>query len=134
MTIHDPLPTDASLKKLEDGLSEAISTIPPDHVVDGGLRADLVQNWLISPLPIVASLGEQDKFAHLVEIARKSPTCSDFLLEDVDLDPSTAWRWSTGKKRPTKYVAQKVAGDILQLLTDLLREPISTARSSALNP
>ena len=79
--------------------------------------------WLNDPLPEVASArGQSDKFARLIEIARRYPECNAFFLNEADLDSSTLWRWAHGKSKPIQYVARSLVDDIRPILVGALWE------------
>jgi hypothetical protein len=77
--------------------------------------------WLDDKRPEFAnSIGEEDKFARLVEIARKYEECSSFFLNEVGVNAATVWRWANDKSRPSKFVGKRIVAEIKPLLADVL--------------
>jgi hypothetical protein len=75
--------------------------------------------WLDDKRPEFA-IGERDKFARLIELARKYQECSSFLLTEVGVNAATVWRWANDKSRPSKFVGNRIVVEIKPLLGRVL--------------
>jgi hypothetical protein len=83
-------------------------------------QLDALRVWCADPRPAVVDRlsGKDDKFADLIEICRQLPDCSPFFHKQLQLNPSTLWRWAMGHSKPPSYVAENVVGDLLDILQE----------------
>lgn len=79
---------------------------------------DSLRAWCADPRPPVSQRtnGAGDKFADFITICRRIPDCSPFFMKQLELNPSTLWRWSMGQSKPTSYVAASVVADLVDII------------------
>ncbi|MBL8845964.1 MAG: hypothetical protein JNN24_09375 [Hyphomicrobium zavarzinii] len=81
-----------------------------------------LKTWCDDPRPAVTrrTSKEPDKFPELIDICRRIPECGPFFVKQLEINPSTLWRWSMGHSRPASYVANSVVSDLIDIICERL--------------
>lgn len=98
----------AELVTLQEVAKASFADIPANAVGTVG-RIKAYLEWVADPRPAFAdTLDGEDKFAELIEQSRAQQDLASFYSIEVGVNPSTVWRWASGKSRPNKFVGKKL--------------------------
>lgn len=91
--------------------------------------AEELKAWCELSKPAVARRDgdASDKFAELITICRRVPECATFFVEQLEINPSTLWRWSMGHSKPTSYVGANIVLDLLGIIQEKIDRQVSYA-------
>jgi hypothetical protein len=112
----------AVVAALRQALARGLSGASAEQIqIAGQIKAFI--EWLDDPRPAFAEqLGADDKFPQLIGISRLYQDCTTFYVSDVGVNPSTVWRWASGKSRPSKFVGKRLVTEVENRLADILLE------------
>ena len=100
-----------------------------DKIVD---RLISYRKWIKNENPVFNN-GDNDKFPELISVFKKFGECDSYFSERVIINPSTIWRWATGKSRPSKILGPIISQDVRTILIDVVENDIDSIKSNLMS-